>query len=205
MKKIIGIPGYKSENGFFGAGSNHLEYLSQFGNVRIIMPYEELVKVDLLYIPGGLDLNPNSYGEVPGFKTSNQDVFKQFFFDKRLKGYVDSRTPILGVCLGMQELAVYFGSKLTQNLISHPQSSSRGEKAHKVHMIDNNGRILTDKKYTMEVNSHHHQGVLLSDLNDSLKPLLVSEGTEGIVEAFEHRELKIIGINIVSHYYVSSN
>lgn len=204
-RKTIGIPGYKSENGFFGAGSDHLEFISKFGYARIIMPYEEFVNVDLLYLPGGLDLNPSSYNEVPGFKTTNQDVFKQFFFDKRLKNYIESGVSIFGVCLGFQELAAYFGVKLTQNLIYHPQSNGRTEEIHKVHLIDGNGRILADKKSTFSVNSFHHQSVLLKDVNDNIIPTLVSEGDEGIVEGFRHKSLNIYGVqyhpeNIYDNY-----
>ena len=82
-KPVIGIPGYKVDTNF-GVGIANLEFVSTFGNPRIILPWEEDVPIDVLYLTGGLDVNPTSYGEVPGFKTSNTDVFKQFFFEKRL-------------------------------------------------------------------------------------------------------------------------
>jgi len=101
MPKLrIGCPAYKTDTSI-GVGVTHLEFISQYGIPRIILPEEENVDIDALYLPGGLDVNPSSYGEIPGFKTSNTDVFKQFFFDKRLLSYVDRRIPIFGICAGL--------------------------------------------------------------------------------------------------------
>lgn len=194
-KLIIGIPGWKVGDNSYGCGVNHLEYANSYGNVKIIMPWQELDKeIDMLYIPGGMDLNPASYGEIPSFKTSNQDVFKQFFFDKRLKGYIEAKIPILAICLGFQEIAAIFGLKLEQDLMYHPQSKDRWEKGHEVFPIDLQGNIFKGKKYSFEVNSHHHQGVMLKqfDNNKELIPLLVAE--DGVVEAFMHKSLPILAV-----------
>ena len=195
-EKVIGIPGYNNPDGSsFGAGLNHLEFIRTFGNARIIMPWEEKVEVDLLYLPGGLDVSPSSYGAVPGFKTSNQDVMKEFFFNERLKNYVGN-TSIFGVCLGMQMLGVYFGSKLTQNLVFHEQSDSRWTTAHSVTV--RNPNVDEDDKF--DVNSHHHQCILESEISDALEVSATAECYEPyrehelIVEAFRHKELPIVGV-----------
>ena len=197
-KKVIGIPGSSMGDNSFGANKTYLEFISNFGNPRIILPWEEKVDVDMILLPGGLDVNPANYGEVPGFYTSNTDVYKDFFMNNRLKAYIDSKTPIFGICLGLQQLAVYFGSKLTQNLMYHPQSSSRWATAHEVYSgIDT---PYTVKKHTKEfkVNSHHHQAVCLLNLGKDLEPLLFSEdSTEDgglLIEAFRHKTLPIAAI-----------
>lgn len=188
--KVIGIVGYRSnDDKTYGAGVNHLEYLSTFGNPRILMPWEEVANVDMLYLPGGLDLSPQSYGEVPGYATSDQDVFKQFFYEKRLRGYVDAGIPIFGVCLGFQQLAAFFGCKLVQDLKYHVNSSDRWEPAHEV------TNVLTKKKF--KVNSHHHQGLRVSQTNQQELKILATFANRGdgeLVEAFEHRHLPIVGI-----------
>lgn len=195
-RKVIGIPGWNSSDGsYFGGGLNHLEFINTFGNARIIMPWEEKVDVDLLYLPGGLDVAPSSYGAVPGFKTSNQDVMKQFFFNERLENYIDN-TPIFGVCLGMQMLGVYFGSKLTQHLSFHEQSDTRWKAAHSVTVRNPN----VDEDDRFDVNSHHHQCILESELADVLEVSATAECDEPyreqelIVEAFRHKELPIVGV-----------
>ena len=130
-KPIIGIPGYKSESGVFGVGSNYLEWVNKVGNPRIILPWEEKVECDLLLLPGGPDLNPSSYGAIPEFKTTETCVFRQYFFDKRLDNYVDN-TPIFGICLGAQQLNVKLGGTLTQDLPFHPASDDRWQPGHEI-------------------------------------------------------------------------
>lgn len=198
MRKIIGIPGYKVGDAY-GAGLNHLEFLNTFANVRIIMPWENPTEVcnsiDMLYLPGGMDLNPVVYGQVPSFKTGNQDVFKQYFYDAKLNHYIDYGIPIFGVCLGMQELAAYFGSKITQDLKFHAQSSDRWETAHYIYNVAN-------IKTKFKVNSHHHQCVLGNDLSKELVPLYFAEWEDGkiykkddvIIEAFKHETLPIYAV-----------
>lgn len=192
--KIIGIPGWKSPDGdFFGAGINHLQFISKYGYARILMPWEKKVKIDLLYLPGGLDISPETYGEVPEFRTSNVDVMKDFFYRQRLVDYI-TKVPVFGVCLGMQTLGVYFGSKLQQDLLVHEQSDDRWETAHYVWGLTSKSKF--------KVNSHHHQAILRSQLAKDLEPLYVTDcvGEPGvddndvIVEAFRHKELPIVGV-----------
>lgn len=188
--KTIGIVGYRSnDDKTYGAGVNHLEYLATFGNPRILMPWEEVANVDMLYLPGGLDLSPQSYGEVPGYATSDQDVFKQFFYEKRLRGYIDAGIPVFGVCLGFQQLAAFFGCKLTQDLKYHVNSSDRWEVAHEITIVK------TKKK--IKVNSHHHQGLRVLHTNQQELRILATFANRGdgeLVEAFEHLHLPIVGV-----------
>lgn len=195
MNKKIGIVGSSMGENSFGVQKTYLEMISKFGDPVIIMPNDGLIDCDLLILPGGADVNPSVYGETPSFYTSNSDVFKQAFYDNKLKLYIENRTPIFGICLGLQMIATFFGSKLTQHLGGHPQSSSsRSEEAHKVHLIDNQGRVLADKKNTFGVNSLHHQGLLLENMSDNLIPTLVSEGNQGIIEGLRHKSLPIAGV-----------
>lgn len=205
--KVIGIPGYNNaDGGSFGVGKTYLHFISHFGVPRIIMPHEEFVSVDMLLLTGGLDINPTCYGELPSFYTSNQDVFKQFFFDKRLDNYV-GKTPILGICLGAQQLNVKFGGKLTQNItetvlrddsiMSHAQSPDRRTEAHKAIPYMKTGFIRDNPQFQIkpfDVNSHHHQGVVFQngDLAHPLVPIATS--ADGVVEAFAHKTMPIIGI-----------
>lgn len=209
MKKVIGIPGYKQQdsNGF-GVGNHYLNFVSKYGNPRIIMPWEEHVEVDLVLLPGGMDLSPSSYGEAPDFTTTNQDVFKQFFYDNRLTNYVESNTPIFGICLGFQQLCAFFGSKLTQNLPYHKQSVGRFSKGHEVVCTERGAEIMGYTFKPFEVNCHHHQGVLAENLAEVLIPLAVGGNEEydvkpiradlkepkQIIEAFVHNTLPIGGV-----------
>ena len=194
--KTIGIVGYRSEDGsVFGAGSNYLDLISRFGKPYIIFPDEELADVDLLILPGGLDIAPQSFGAVPAFKTGNQDVFKQYFYDKRLSLYIDAGIPIFGICLGFQMLAVYFGSALEQHLWRHPQSPARSEAGHTVEPLPQAAKYAAQP---FEVNSHHHQGVFLQGLSAELEPLALAKSSpdskDMLVEAFRHRSKPIMAV-----------
>jgi putative glutamine amidotransferase len=193
-RKRIGIVGSKFENGF-GVGLHNIEYMHGFGNVHIIMPWEEFNdKLDMIYLPGGLDVNPATYGQLPGFRTSNTDVFKQFFLEHRLKNYVDAGTPIFGVCLGFQQLNVFFGGKLIQDNPFHAQSTDRGVAAHKV---------ITSMGDEFYVNSHHHQCVTRKNLSSELEVLAMSL-TGGVVESFKHKQLPIVGVQWHPEEYFDS-
>lgn len=192
-RPVIGVPGWKTGDNSFGCGTNHLDFISRFGDVRILFPHDKEVKLDLLYLPGGPDVNPTCYGQTPGFYTSNPDVFRQYFFDNNLKWYVESKTPIFGVCLGMQMLNVHFGGALTQDLKYHAQSSGRWQKGHEVFVAGENR-----KNSKFEVNSHHHQAVLYSDLSKELDMLIYADNEENpqncIVEGLRHKTLPIAGV-----------
>ena len=68
QKKTIGIPGYKgTDSNNFGVGNNYLSFCQKLGyNPRIIMPWEEYVEVDMLLLPGGMDISPVNYDSIPG-------------------------------------------------------------------------------------------------------------------------------------------
>lgn len=192
-RPVIGIPGWKLGDNSFGAGTNHLDFISRFGNARILFPWDDDVDLDLLYLPGGPDVAPSRYGQYPGFYTSNQDVFRQHFFDEVLPKYIEKGTPIFGVCLGFQMLNVHFGGTLTQDLKYHAQSKDRWEAAHKVYIVG-----MNRKEGAMEVNSHHHQAVLKTDLSQEFNALAYADneenGKDPIIECILHKERPIGGV-----------
>lgn len=160
MKKI-GIVGWKTGDNSFGVTVPYIDWLSNFGTVHILSPQKGIVEdLDLLVLPGGADIAPQSFGEVPGFHTSNTDVIKQYFFDNNLDQYLKNNTPIFGICLGFQQLCVKFGGKLEQHYPFNYSSKGRHDKvdtlAFEQQMYDIVLKSSIPTKY--EVNSLHHQG-----------------------------------------------
>lgn len=192
-RPLIGIPGFLNSDKMFGVTGNYMQFANKYGDVRIIMPHEEFVKVDLLLLPGGLDLSPTSYGDAPSYQTGNHDVFKEFFFKERLKNYLSAKTPIFGICLGFQMLNVALGGTLTQHLISHEQSDKRWAPAHDVNIYGY--RDKKNQPLKIKVNSHHHQAVLNTNLAKDLLVVADIQDYDGtIVEAYKHKSLKIAGV-----------
>ena len=205
MKKKILIVGWKTGENSFGVTAPYLEYFSQFGQVEIATPQEGIREdIDLLILPGGKDLSSSIYGQVPGFMNSDPDLFKEYFFKQNLPQYIEAKTPIFAICLGMQMTNVYFGGSLTQHLMYHGfySSRSRDELVHEVYPVTNfkDGKWIFSKQKNdiFKVNSMHHQGVYLDQLADDLSPLLFSEGVnergQYLVEAFKHNTLPIAAI-----------
>jgi len=198
MKKTIAIPGWSTGENSFGVSKPYLEYFSQFGQVEILTPKESITNCDLLVLPGGLDTNPLHYNAVPGFYTSNQDVFKEYFFKKNLPQYIEAGIPIFGICLGFQQICTYFGSKLTQHMY-HPYSDSRDERVHVIKPVRSYDESIStyivsnEKKSEYKVNSLHHQAVSQYDLANSLTPLYLDEDSY-FVEVVSHKTLPIMGV-----------
>lgn len=184
-RKRIGIPGYKVGDAF-GVGLNNMDYISTFGDPVIIMPTDDFRDdIDLLYLSGGADLNPQNYDEVPSFKTTNSDVFKQYFYEKKLDAYI-GKVPIFGVCLGFQMLNVFFGGKLQQHTVYHPTSKDRWKEGHEV----------SSASGTFKVNSHHHQLIPEKLLAPSLRAIAWydCQGDGRVIEALKHVDLPIAGV-----------
>lgn len=185
MKKI-GIVGWNQGENSFGASKSYLTWLGQFGIVHILTPQNGIVEdLDLLVLPGGADLAPQSYGEVPGYYTGNTDVMKQYFYDNNLDKYINAGIPIFGICLGFQQLCAKFGGKLAQH-VPYPYSNKyRGELVEKMVFNPHSSANLflenntIPKKY--EINSIHHQGCHY--LPDTVEVLGISDDMNNIEAA----------------------
>lgn len=206
----IGIVGWKTGENSFGATLPYLNYLGAFGQVEILTPRgtESIPDVDLIIMPGGADVSPNLYGEVPAFTTSNPDVFKEHFLVANLGKIIEAGIPVFGICLGMQQLNVHFGGTLIQHK-DMDYSKSRDEQIEDLELenvdffnskfYDNlpqkfkNVFFPLKAKQAAKVNSLHHQCVTKKGLAPDLVPLFTSKKWTN-VEMFAHRDLPIAGV-----------
>lgn len=153
-KKIIGIPGWVI-NDAFGVRLPYIQYASQFGTVLILTPeMKEVQKIDLLFLPGGADVDPFRYNESPGYMTGNPNVFLEYFDKEMLPKYIDAGIPIIACCRGLQTVVTHFGGKLTQHLIDHEQSAYPSHTCHDLFFVKEKG--LKDL-IPYGTNSRHHQ------------------------------------------------
>ena len=146
---------------------------------------------------GGGDPHPSLWGEEPleGVRfhlEEDRDALER----EVLTGAREARTPVFGVCRGMQMLNVFLGGDLWQHL-PHQLPTAGGHYRSRpadalVHPVETNGvhmegssgwlRDLLAREATL-VNSRHHQGVR------RVAPELEAVGwaPDGLVEAISHR------------------
>jgi putative glutamine amidotransferase len=147
--------------------------------------------VGALVIIGGLDYPPSLYGQEPHPKT-------EIAHERRAKGdyalletALEMKTPVLGICAGMQLMNIFFGGKLIQhigNLDAH-----FGEKYHQVKILGGRWLPLMLNKEEVLVNSNHHQAVDPEHIGKGLT--VVARADDGMVEALEYEsDTMVLGI-----------
>lgn len=153
MKKVIGIYA-DTFNGKVGQSFAYMQFLSQFGNVRMISTTDDIREVakniDMLVIPGGADVDPARYGAIPGVMDSRVNAHYEYLDTHLLPLVIELGKPVVGICRGMQSLNVYFGGTLNQHIIGHHQGDNRT--ATKQEIQFENGK-------SHYINSMHHQSV----------------------------------------------
>ena len=71
----IGLTAWKTGENSFGASISYMDYLKAFGDVDLLLPWSDINHhLDLIVLPGGPDVNPNRYGQIPDFFTSKPCV-----------------------------------------------------------------------------------------------------------------------------------
>jgi gamma-glutamyl-gamma-aminobutyrate hydrolase PuuD len=195
----VAIVGWKTGEKSFGATVPYLDWIQRnFGEPVILSPSTDVAKVDLLILPGGPDMLPGDEHVAKSiFRTGEPDLFKEFFYRNTLDKYIKAGIPIFGICLGMQQLAVKFGSYLTQHAETY-YSNPRHERVEKLNV---NTAFFPEalqqhKKFFdgYKVNSMHHQLVKRAHLSKELTVIAASDHSIGHVEAFIHNELPIAGV-----------
>jgi putative glutamine amidotransferase len=152
-----------------------------------------LDRADGLLVTGGADLSPDLFGQQPlpalGSVTPLRDRVDQI----ALHLAAARELPVLGVCRGIQSMAVFAGGTLIQDIPSQvPGAIQHGQKApgwHGTHEIEIEPESLlaqlTGRPRAM-VNSFHHQAV------QDMPPGFVATArtADGVIEAIEKPALK---------------
>jgi putative glutamine amidotransferase len=151
-------------------------------------------RLDAVFLPGGADIDPRTYGAEPHPLCDKTDCERDRVEVALARWALRDEKPVLGVCRGMQLINVAAGGTLYQDLaeefpgaIKHDyfpfrgQSFARDYLAHEVKVAE--GTRLADLlgAGTVRVNSMHHQGV--KSLGQGLVSTAVSP--DGLVEALE--------------------
>lgn len=175
-----------------------------------------LTHLDGLLLTGGGDINPLWMGEEPSTHLHNINAERDLAELMLTRLAFNRQIPILGICRGIQTLAVALGGTVQQDIyedylrtdeavgkklskdkvvttlhsatLKHSQDADRGEATHSVTL--EKGSILRAlyKEERIFVNSFHHQAVKTS--GDRFRATAFSP--DGVIEAIESREFKSV-------------
>jgi putative glutamine amidotransferase len=146
--------------------------------------------MDGLLLSGGADLDPALYGEEPHPTTvvePGRDALEQAAF----AAAEERRTPIFGVCRGMQAVNVFRGGSLVQDIEGHTSSPYPAPEATSHDLEIEAGTRLAEVlgEGTATVNTYHHQAIRPEQVGRGLRISGYSEHPDGdLVEAFEDED-----------------
>ncbi|MCC7147231.1 MAG: type 1 glutamine amidotransferase [Phycisphaeraceae bacterium] len=161
------------------------------GGVPILLPHEkELAEAyarmcDAVVLIGGPDIWPEAYGEKLHPKTELMDRQRQDFELALLDALAKvPQKPVLGVCLGIQMLAVHAGGKLHQHLadVVADAESHRGDRRHEIELVLPHAALEVSggNGARPTVVSAHHQAVA-----DAGRLRVVAKAPDGVIEAID--------------------
>lgn len=175
-----------------------------------------LTHLDGLLLTGGGDINPLWMGEESSTHLHNINAERDLAELMLTRLAFNRQIPILGICRGIQTLAVALGGTVQQDIyedylrtdeavgkklskdkvvttlhsatLKHSQDADRGEATHSVTL--EKGSILRAlyKEERIFVNSFHHQAVKTA--GDRFRTTAFSP--DGVIEAIESREFKSV-------------
>jgi putative glutamine amidotransferase len=148
--------------------------------------------LDGILIPGGVDMDPRSFGEAPHPKLGRIDRARDRVELLLTEWALADRKPLLGLCRGLQVINVALGGTLYQDLeaqlpesIKHDYFPTFGyERDHLAHDVTLERATRLQRvmdRDRVPVNSMHHQGI--KTLAPSLVPSAVAP--DGLIEAVE--------------------
>lgn len=143
-----------------------------------------VARLDGLVISGGADVDPARYDDVPHPRTAawrpDRDAWELALLDA-----AEARgLPVLGVCRGMQLMAVHAGGTLEQHtpeLVGHEEHSPGGDAFGTVSVdVVPGTRLAGLVGDRLQVSCHHHQSVRTHP-----GYLAVARAADGTLEAME--------------------
>jgi putative glutamine amidotransferase len=197
MSPLIGISQCLDVGGRFRRGrryhyvdERYADAVAEAGGVPVYLPIqpgpEQVVdRIDGLLIPGGDDLLPET--PYPGEVRFDAAPFEQVEFDRALLSRALARgLPVLGICYGMQILALHRGGSLHHHLPldlpgAAPHRLPEGEGRHPIRVKPGTLLAAVIGPEAEPVNSSHHQAV--AEAGQGMR--VSARAPDGVIEAIE--------------------
>lgn len=200
MRPVIGISTYREQVRFGGwntaADVLHATYarsIEAAGAVAVLLPpqhsgaAEVAHRVDGLVVAGGADVDPARYGAAPHLRTKSWRPDRDAWEWALLDAADAAGRPVLGVCRGMQLMAVRAGGSLEQHLpdvVGHsehaPAPGAFGWTSIRTASGSLTRRLVGDQ---LQVSCAHHQAVAQHPGFE-----VTAQAADGTIEAIEDPE-----------------
>ena len=172
------------------------------GGVPVIIPpvadtaviINTLQHLDGLILTGGGDHNPLWMGEEPSPRLHNINRERDLAELMLVRLAFNRQIPMLGICRGIQTLAIALGGKVEQDIeqqVKHSQDADRSEPTHSVSLVKGSTLYNIYGSERIMVNSFHHQAVS----QPGKRFRVIARSADNIIEAIESSEYKsILGV-----------
>lgn len=169
------------------------------GGVPVIIPpvadtaviINTLQHLDGLILTGGGDHNPLWMGEEPSPRLHNINRERDLAELMLVRLAFNRQIPMLGICRGIQTLAIALGGKVEQDIeqqVKHSQDADRSEPTHSVSLVKGSTLYNIYGSERIMVNSFHHQAVS----QPGKRFRVIARSADNIIEAIESSEYKAI-------------
>jgi putative glutamine amidotransferase len=188
-------PSTFSKDPHYAIEIRYFQALEKAGAIAIPITYsniqEQLKNVDGILLPGGDFDSPACY-YVENDKPKYNDEGIWFDADFAIGSYaLEHNIPLLGICAGMQQLAILLGCKLRMGLESHREKDNK-KLAHNILIESNTHMHNIFGKKEVAVNSIHREGVAIINEDTTI---VSAKAEDGIIEAIESKNHKFaIGV-----------
>ena len=200
MKPLIGLTSYR-EVATWGVWHQPADLLPvlyadaivRAGGVPVLLPPATddpdaaatvVRRLDGLVVSGGADVDPSMYGEEPHEQTKSWRPDRDAWELALLTSAAAQNLPTLGVCRGMQVMAVATGGTLAQHTpdeVGHEQHSPGGDTFGDIEVkVDETSALHTILGPAVTVRCHHHQSV-----RSHPGYVATARATDGSLEAME--------------------
>ena len=178
-RPVVGLTTYREEAAWGvwrqRADLLHAEYADAIvaaGGVPVLLPPASgsalsaraiVSRLDALVVSGGADVDPAQYGEEPHERTAGWREDRDAWELALLTAADEVQLPVLGVCRGMQLMAVAAGGALDQHtpdVVGHEEHSPGGDVFGRLTIRTRAGsRVQAAEGDAVAALCHHHQSV----------------------------------------------